>query len=63
MLMSVAAGVRPFEFERDTFAFRNELHWQYLIEKKISYFLQETVQAKNHCIIIVRTLLLFLQVN
>lgn len=26
--------VRPFEFDRDTFAFRNELHWQYLIDEK-----------------------------
>src|SRR3954471_21678366 len=34
MLMSVADGVRQFDFYRDTFAFANELHWQYLVDEK-----------------------------
>lgn len=32
--MSVADRVRQFDFYRDTFAFANELHWQYLVDEK-----------------------------
>jgi hypothetical protein len=34
MLTSVAEATRQFDFFRDTFAFRNELHWEYLIDEK-----------------------------
>src|SRR5438874_11117035 len=34
MFVSVDAAARSFDFFRDTFAFRNELVWQYLIDEK-----------------------------
>src|SRR4051812_21093473 len=34
MLTTVAEATRRFDFFRDTFAFRNELHWEYLIDEK-----------------------------
>jgi hypothetical protein len=34
MFASVEAAARSFDFFRDTFAFRNELVWQYLIDEK-----------------------------
>src|SRR4051795_10284720 len=34
MFASVEAAARSFDFFRDTFAFRNELVWQYLIDPK-----------------------------
>src|ERR1051325_11709921 len=34
MFASVEAAARSFDFFRDTFAFRNELVWEYLIDEK-----------------------------
>jgi hypothetical protein len=34
MLSTVAPALRQFDFARDTFAFRNELNWQYIIDEK-----------------------------
>lgn len=34
MLLTVQQDTRTFDFARDTFAFRNELFWEYLIDEK-----------------------------
>src|SRR5687768_527249 len=34
MLCSVEPATRKFDFFRDTFAFRNELFWEYLVDEK-----------------------------
>jgi hypothetical protein len=59
MLVSVESSTRSFDFFRDTFAFRNELHWEYLIDEKTG----SVSTRKNdppptyahHCFVVVRS--------
>jgi hypothetical protein len=58
MLCSVETAARSFDFFRDTFAFRNELFWEYLIDEKTG----AVTTRKNappptyahHCFVLVR---------
>lgn len=58
MLCSVEPATRKFDFFRDTFAFRNELFWEYLIDEKTG----AVTTRKNdppptyahHCFVLVR---------
>src|SRR5687768_8375310 len=58
MLCGVQPATRTFDFFRDTFAFRNELVWQYLIDEKTG----AVTTRKNdppptyahHCFVLVR---------
>ena len=58
MLCSVEPATRKFDFFRDTFAFRNELVWEYLIDEKTG----AVTTRKNdppptyahHCFVLVR---------
>ena len=58
MLCSVEPATRKFDFFRDTFAFRNELFWEYLVDEKTG----AVTTRKNdppptyahHCFVLVR---------
>src|SRR5216117_274882 len=59
MFATVEAATRSFDFFRDTFSFRNELHWEYLIDEKTG----AVTTRKNdpppnyahHCFVLVRS--------
>jgi hypothetical protein len=59
MFATVGSATRSFDFFRDTFAFRNELHWEYLIDEKSG----AVTTRKNdppalyahHCFVLVRS--------
>jgi hypothetical protein len=59
MFGSVEAATRSFDFFRDTFAFRNELIWEYFIDEKTGAM----ITCKNdppptyahHCFVVVRS--------
>ena len=64
MLMTVSETTRRFDFFRDTFAYRNELVWEYLVDEKTG----KVSTRKNdppptyahHCFVVVRSARQFL---
>ena len=59
MLAPVETATRSFDFFRDTFSFRNELHWEYLIDEKTgSVTTRKNDPPPNyahHCFVLVRS--------
>jgi len=59
MLCSVEAATRSFAFFRDTFAFRNELIWEYLIDEKTGAVTTRKNEPRptyaHRCFVVVRS--------
>src|SRR6478609_5370212 len=59
MICSVEAAVRSFDFFRDTFAFRNELIWEYLIDEKTGVVTTRKNEPRptyaHHCFVVARS--------
>jgi hypothetical protein len=59
MLSTVAAPARTFDFFRDTFAFRNELYWEYLVDDKTGRVTTRKVVPPptyaHRCFVVVRS--------
>lgn len=57
-------AIRPFDFARDTFAYRNELYWHYHRDpatgKTITHPVQPPPQYAHYCFVVVRTARQFL---
>lgn len=59
MLSTVAAPARTFDFFRDTFGFRNELYWEYLVDEKTGRVATRKVDPPptyaHRCFVVVRS--------
>src|SRR2546423_444172 len=59
MFASVEAAARSFDFFRDTFAFRNELVWEYLIDEKTGAMTTRKNDPApayaHHCFVVARS--------
>src|SRR6059058_2821517 len=59
MFASVDPAARSFDFFRDTFAFRNELVWQYLIDEKTGVVTTRKNDPAptyaHHCFVVARS--------
>ena len=62
--MTVTEATRQFEFERDTFAYANELHWQYLVDEKTARVTtrknEPPPKYAHRCFVVVRSARQFL---
>src|SRR5437763_9114254 len=59
MFATVEAAARSFDFFRDTFAFRNELIWEYLIDEKTGAVTTRKNDPRptyaHHCFVVARS--------
>jgi hypothetical protein len=64
MLLSVPEAIGQFDFYRDTFAFRNELHWEYLVDGKTGRVTTRRNEPRptyaHRCFVVVRSARQFL---